>query len=373
MSLTRKVDISRPTRKEYTDESSKYICNGSVEWLMEHGKIRECVFHKGAVGDRYTLYMFSKRTKNVVDIHTVYNTYAYDTASGTHVGSINKNYVLTLLKGGNAWYESAGYTLRQLMRQRIAPRAHRTYTIKYCRSAYFAKLYDGTEFTPWLGMKINLKTGELVNRPSKRAKAEYNKAKETDKTQRKRNYIANRENRKALARYKAAGGDTELARGWNVDEAKIAINLAQMDWSKVPKEDVFRHRNATLRSNIIEHYGMTAIIADLEHEVIDEETVDGRPYRLLNVSIPDFSDASPGFDGTYKGLYLEMLNPSTGESHFEGVPNARDEDNRFGDLLPKATVKEALKWRDGDANVRGNNSWGSSSDNIDYIEPIVLT
>ena len=216
MSLTKwkkvKVNKSRPTRKEYTDESSKYICNGSVEWLMEHGKIRECVFHKGAVGDRYTIYMFSKRTKNVVDIYTVYNTYAYDTSEGTHVGSIDKNYVLTLLQGGNAWYESAGYTLRQLMRQRIAPKGHRRYTIKYCRSAYFAKLYDGTEFTPWLGMKINLKTGELVNRPSKHAKSEYNKAKETDRVQRKRNYIANRENRKALARYKAAGGDTELAR-----------------------------------------------------------------------------------------------------------------------------------------------------------------
>ena len=31
------------------------------------------------------------------------------------------------------------------------------------------KLWDKTEFTPWVGMKINLKTGNLVNKPNRQA------------------------------------------------------------------------------------------------------------------------------------------------------------------------------------------------------------
>ena len=78
-------------------------------------------------------------------------------------------------------------------------------------------------------------------------------------------------------------------------------------------------------------------------------------------------DRQEGVTTTHKGLYLEMLNPSTGESHFEGVANVGDWDG-----LRKATVKEALKWRDGDSHIR-NGRMGHSRDDEAYITPIVLT
>ena len=364
------------TRKDYTAGSPMYICNGSVEWLMEHGKIRDCIFFKGAIGDRYTTYIFSKRNKNIIDINSVYNTYSYDSSSGTHIGTLDKNYVLKLMKGGNTWYEAAGYTLKQLLRQGVCPKDDLNYSIRYCRSAYFVKLHDGTEFTPWLGMKINIRTGELVNKPSRASKAEYNKAKNTDKDQRKRNYIANRENRKALERYRKAGGNTEFARrSWMTEKERVdnEKNMENIDWSLIPISDVFRHRNATLRSNIIEHYGMEAIVDTLEYEVVDEEVIGGRPYKLLDVTIPDYSDASPGFNGSYKGLHLQMINPSTGETHIEPVPNA-GAPNSWGTFLGEAKVRAALAWRDQDLEVKSGKTWGTNFHPMasDYVEPIIL-
>ena len=78
-------------------------------------------------------------------------------------------------------------------------------------------------------------------------------------------------------------------------------------------------------------------------------------------------DYNEGVQTNHKGLYLEMLNPSTGESHFEGVANVGSWQG-----LKQATVKEALKWRDGDANIRSGNMSGRG-DNEAYIVPVILT
>ena len=212
----------------------------------------------------------------------------------------------------------------------------------------------------------------------------YNVAKETDRVQRKANRLANKNNTEALQIYRDAGGNTEAARarwtnnGQNVNQAALDPSLETLNWNMVPMEDCFKHRNATLRSNIIEHYGMNAIIATLKYDVVDEDTIDGRKYRLLDVEIPDQSivriDREDGVQTTHKGLYLEMINPSTGESHFEGVANVGNWNG-----LKKATVREALKWRDGDDEVQRINSntpvWKSNNDGatLDYIKPEVLT
>ena len=150
----------------------------------------------------------------------------------------------------------------------------------------------------------------------------------------------------------------------------MGAGLENMNWDMIPMDDVFRHRNATLRSNIIEHYGMNAILDTLENEVVDEETIDGRHYKLLDVNIPDFSN-NRGESDTYKGLYLEMINPSTGESHFEGVPNATGVG--WGDSIKKATVKAALSWRDNDMSIQFGNSYSRNApDGSEYTKPIVL-
>ena len=372
--------------KEMEAYNSKYIGNSRVEWLIEHGTTRDMVFFKGETGDRYTIYLFTKRNKDIVDITTIYNSHSHDTSCGDIIGYI-KDYKLCITgdKKWSNWRGGSGDIVKQLMRQEVSPKygSKYSYKIRYCRSSYLMKTHNGNEFTPWFGMKIDLKTGLLVNKPCKESVKAYKAAKDIDKAQRKRNYIANRENTRALERYRKAGGDTESARGgWNRSSQKwiqpeIGVGLDKINWDMVPIDDVFRHRNATLRSNIIEHYGMNAILATLEHEVVDEDTIDGRYYKLLDVNIPDFSGVRAINDpvnnnDSYKGLYLEMINPSTGESHFEGVPNAGN-GGWTANSLKKATIKAALAWRDDDILIQSGNSFGRSSPTGDeYVKPIVL-
>ena len=379
------------TRSEYSRAyKAKYLENSKVEWLLEHGKIRESVYFKGATGDRYTIYIATKRNKNIIDFHSIYNSYDHGTTlSDGMIATLDSNYVLTMKKEGNSWYRGCGNTLKQLMRQGVMPKKN-NYDIRWCRSSYFMRFRDKDkgkileEVSPWIGMKIDLKTGKLVNLPTLESVANYNKAKDTDTRARQANYASNKNNKDALERYRKAGGNTKIARGrWtnngqNVNQAALDPSLETLNWNMVPMEDCFKHRNATLRSNIIEHYGMNAIIATLKYDVVDEDTIDGRKYRLLDVEIPDQSivriDREDGVQTTHKGLYLEMINPSTGESHFEGVANVGNWNG-----LKKATVREALKWRDGDDEVQRINSntpvWKSNNDRatLDYIKPEVLT
>ena len=366
--------------------SSKYIGNSKVEWLIEHGKTRQSVFFKGETGDRYTIYLFTKRNKDIVDINPIWNSSSYGTDSGDMVGYI-KDYRLNIIANKRVtwcWRDGSGDLVKQLMRQGICPISKYSYKIRYCRSAYMMKTHDGNEFSPWFGMKIDLKTGLLANKIHKDSARVYKIAKEQDRVQRKRNYIANRENTKALERYRKAGGDTESARGgWNKAsqrwiQPEVGVGLDKINWDMIPMDDVFKHRNATLRSNIIEHYGMNAILATLNHEVVDEDTIDGRHYKLLDVDIPDFSNVRQMNDpvnnnDSYKGLYLEMINPSTGESHIEGVPNTGN-NGWSNSSLKKATVKAALTWRDDDMVIQSGNSWGSRNapTGSEYVKPIVL-
>jgi len=381
--------MSQTSREQSDKYVSKYLENKKVEWLMEHGKIRESVYFKGATGDRYTIYIATKRNKSLIDFYSIYNSYDHGTTLGDGcIATLDSNYILTMKKEGNYWYRGCGNTLKQLMRQGVMPRKN-NYDIRWCRSSYFMRFRDKfqgkilEEVSPWIGMKIDLKVGKLVNLPTLESVAKYNQARETDTKARKANYASNKNNKDALERYKKAGGNTQAARGrWvndgrDVNQDSIDPTLKSMNWDMVPMEDCFKHRNATLRSNIIEHYGMNAIIATLDYDIVDEDTIDGRKYRLLDVVIPDKSIVridKEGVSTTHKGLYLEMINPSTGESHFEGVANVGN-----WNAPKEATVLEALKWRDGDKEITQSASntpvWDNNNDGatLDYIKPEVLT
>jgi hypothetical protein len=350
MSLT-KYETREEQIKAYT---SKYLENNKVEWLIEHGKIRENVFFKGETGDRYTIYVATKRNKNVVDFHTVHNAYDHGTSSGDHIATI-KDYVIHMVgRTGRYWHSSVGYTIKQLMRQGVCPRDHlKHWKIRFCRSAFFMRLYDGTEFTPWVGMKLDLQTGTLLNKPIRQSVLDYRKAKDSDKRARKANRIANKNNADALLRYHAAKGNFAL----------------------LPIDDVFKHRNVEYRTDIINFNGLEKVLSTLETKIEDEDTVDGRFYRLINVRIPDLASGQERHDW---GLYLEMINPSTGESHFEGVANARggtasNNGWRSGGELESATVKAALSWRDGDGIITSGQSWNATSSDTNYVPPIKMT
>ena len=332
------------------DYGARYLNNAKVEWLIEYGKIRDNIYFRGAIGDRWTIYVATKRNKNVVDFHTVHNSYDYGTTKGNYIASI-KDYVLIMRNVAQQyWHNSAGYLVKQLMRQGVEPKTmNKQWRIRFCRSAFLMKLWNQTEFTPWVGMKINLKTGSLVNKPNRQANKAYKTAKDTDRKMRKSNRIANKNNAEANARYVAADGNYAL----------------------LPMDDIFKLRNTDRRNDIVNFYGLEKIIATLETKVEDEDTIDGRFYRLINVLIPDLASGQERQDW---GLYLEMINPSTGESHFEGIANVDGTGRGWrSESIQEATVKAALSWRDGDGIISTGDTWRGESTSKNYVKPIILT
>ena len=117
-------------------------------------------------------------------------------------------------------------------------------------------------------------------------------------------------------------------------------------------------------------HGLEKILATLETKVEDEDTIDGRFYRLINVEIPDLAS---GQDRNDWGLYLEMINPSTGESHFEGVANVDGARGWGNSNIEEATVKAALSWRDCDGVISTGDTWKAKSTSANYVKPIILT
>ena len=72
------------TKEDYINNyKGVYLQNNKVEWLGNNGKIRESVYFKGATGDRYTIYIATRRNKNVIDIGTVFNSLDHGTSLGT--------------------------------------------------------------------------------------------------------------------------------------------------------------------------------------------------------------------------------------------------------------------------------------------------
>ena len=333
------------------DYGARYLSNSKVEWLIEYGTIRDVVYFRGAIGDRYTIYVVTKRNKNVVDFHTVHNSYDYGTTEGSHIATITDYKLRICCEKQRYWHSGAGYVIKQLMRQGVEPRnPKKKWTIRFCREQYMMKLWNKTVVTPWVGLKIDLKTGNLVNKPTKDSVKRYNSAKEIDRNTRRRNRIANKNNAEANQRYLAADGNYAL----------------------LPIDDIFKLRNTDRRNDILNFHGLEKVISTLETKVEDEDTIDGRFYRLINVNIPDLSS---GFEESTWGLYLEMINPSTGESHFEGIANVEGSGSNGWrtESIEEATVKAALSWRDGDGIISTGETWKAVATSNNYIKPITLT
>ena len=62
------TETKKSRREQCEAYINEHIVNHEVEWLIEHGKIREAVYFKGETGDRYTIYVATKRNKNIVDL-----------------------------------------------------------------------------------------------------------------------------------------------------------------------------------------------------------------------------------------------------------------------------------------------------------------
>ena len=148
--------------------------------------------------------------------------------------------------------------------------------------------------------------------------------------------------KKAADRFEAAAVFEDDNKRWRTPK--------YVDVSQLPIDDVFKLQNVSHRKYIIDHYGMDTILASLESTVIDSATISGNPYELIEVDIPFSNWRDP--EVNQKGTYLRMVNPSTSEIHFEGVPNydkwlarSREKDERDETIL-SPTVRAALAWRD---------------------------
>ena len=104
----------------------------------------------------------------------------------------------------------------------------------------------------------------------------------------------------------------------------------------------------------------------------DEEHV--KEILMASPLLRDAADLTMENEDSKWGLYLEMINPSTGESHFEGIANVSGEGGGWrNESIQEATVKAALSWRDGDGVVSTGETWRSRSTSANYVKPIILT
>ena len=199
------------------------------------------------------------------------------------------------------------------------------------------KVIDRMPF--YKGIKLDLDTAEVVNkRVPKADQLVWEQWTETTRLIRNSRARARNANNRALERL-------------NKDRESGEYTNIEMD-------DAFRLFNVSDRREVIAHFGMDTILLSKESRVIDKDTIDGRKYELVQVAIEDVTMANR----KRWCNYLRMINPSTGEIHFEGVPNIVEKtwqnklENDF--LIDKVT--HALAWRDGD-NLEN------------YIKPVVLT
>jgi len=201
---------------------------------------------------------------------------------------------------------------------------------------------DGSKSVFFKGMKISYRGKPVLPYPRKYVE----KTKMVLQEMRERKNALQRlyyHRKKAADRFEAAAVFGDDNKRWRTPK--------YVDVSQLPMDDVFKLQNVSHRRYIIDHYGMDTILASLESRVINSDVINNNPYDLIEVVIP-FTNRGDG-DGEQKGTYLRMVNPSTGEIHFEGVPNynkyfASDSDRQWArdNTILSPTVRAALAWRD---------------------------
>ena len=223
------------------------------------------------------------------------------------------------------------YTFRGFLSMGIIPYAG----LRYLRKGTLINFSD-KEIATFYPMKVSW-DGELLSRIPKKAKDFTESC-----------YKEDRDTKNAAAR--SNYGNTRVVR--LIKEAKMIDN-----WDKVKPIDVFSLTNVAKRTELIEHFGMDTILESVPNMCVDKDEIDGRKYELLRFSFPA-GNSRPLDTDTIPATYLKMINPSTGETCVEGVPN--NATNNWSNDITMNTVKAALAWRDGDI------------DNV-YLEPVALT
>ena len=166
--------------------------------------------------------------------------------------------------------------------------------------------------------------GKLISQIPKECRQLFNNALEVHRLGRNRNARAN------YANYSTSK---------KVNEAKETG-----DYSRLKPQDVFKIRNVATRTHLIEHYGQDMVLDTMEPNIVHKDEIDGRSYELLRFHLPE---TGWGDQTERTATYLKMINPSTGESCIEGVPN-NVQGSSWSIEIDMNTIQDALKWRDGD-------------------------
>lgn len=129
------------------------------------------------------------------------------------------------------------------------------------------------------------------------------------------------------------------------------------NWILVDPADAFKVRNVSTRRLYLEHFSVEEIVKSMNPEVLDKSSINDSEYELLKFEIDPIEKE--------QAYYLKMLNPSTGETHLEGV-GPYDGNNG----IEEETVEAALMWRDSEAMYVGN---GDEKVKVDYNSPIAIS
>jgi hypothetical protein len=112
---------------------------------------------------------------------------------------------------------------------------------------------------------------------------------------------------------------------WALNGRIVPRKIVETPWDQLDARLILKERNAETRLEIVRKMGIERVCSKLNAKCIDQQG----EYELLLLNLAK--------DG--ERPYLKMLNPSTGTYHIEGV------------IPGLKTVKEALVWRNGTAEV----------------------
>ena len=296
--------------------------------LFDKKKGSSLVLRPNLIGHKYLTFHVVKASSKTLYAYC-FNRYGWWRKADhqTVVMKITKNHI-TMVKGD---YDSS-YTnwdqgdvgkhsgaLRGFLSMGLIPNVG----VKYLRNGTLVK-FNNVEVATHFPMKFDW-DGNLLSKVTKKVKNYTENCYKIDR---------DTKNRRARANY----GNTRVIR--LVKEAK-----ATGDWSKLTPMDTFFVRNVAARTELIEHFTMETILEDMSHNVVDTNTVDGRKYELLRFDFPVVRNGKV-VEETREATYLKMINPSTGETCVEGIPNNCD--STWSQEITTNTVLQALAWRDGE-------------------------
>ena len=139
------------------------------------------------------------------------------------------------------------------------------------------------------------------------------------------------------------------------------------NWLLVNPADAFKIRNVSERRLYLDKFTPEEIVESMKPEVLDKSTINNSEYELIRFELDPINQE--------QAYYLKMLNPSTGETHLEGVGPYNSSNTGMRDGIEEETVEAALMWRDGERmyHTKVEEDGKSTKVKIDYNAPLAIT